>query len=113
MKMKLAYGALNDGTTWEGVPVTPATNVQLEKTSRANNWDTDHNSMTMEAFLSWHAAKLAGVDVPPWEEFLTTAETATIEIEDVSPTHARQSMRLSGPLAPGIVSPSKPAEQPA
>ena len=113
MKIKRAYGALTDGTTWDGVPVTPATSVQLEKTMRASNWDADHNPMTMEIFMSWHAAKLAGVNVGPWEDFPTTAEHASIEVDDLDPTTARQAMRLSGPRAPGITSPSPLADSPA
>lgn len=112
MKIRRAFGLLDDGTTWEGVPVTPATSIQLEKSMKANQWTTDDNALTVSAFMSWHAAKLAGVKVPEWAQFLQSAVHADIEVHDLSdPTTYRDGIRTSTPPPapsdrPGMPAPS-------
>lgn len=102
MQIRTAYGLLDDGTSWENVPVRPVTSLQLERTMKANQWTTDDNGLTIAAFMSWHAARHHGVPVPDsWDEFTKCAVEADIRREDVDPTEVRQQIRTSGPLEPG------------
>lgn len=71
----LAYGEFN-GAEWSNVRVTLPSKIALERASRANRWTTESHSFTTAAFLSWHAAKLAG-HLDPGLEFDTFVKTAT------------------------------------
>lgn len=109
MKIRRAYGLLDDGTTWEGIPVTPATSMQLEKSMKANNWNTDDNGLTLSTFMSWHAAKLAGVTVPErWEQFLASAVQADIQVDELDPTTVRDGISSTGPTPTPAAQPGPP-----
>lgn len=97
-----AIGELADGTTWQDVPVTVATRVQAEKTGHAQKWALETHSMTMSAFMSWHASKAAGHHSLTWETFLAEAIAADVvntrsdeadedEDPEVTPTQTAQS----------------------
>lgn len=108
MIVRTAYGLLEDGTTWENVPVRPVTFLQLEKTMKANQWDSDTNPLTIAAFMSWHAAKTHGVPVPEkWADFTASALEADIKREDTDPTKVRTAIRTSGPSKAGTAQRSK------
>lgn len=107
MKIRRAFGLLDDGTAWEGVPVYPVTSLALEKTMKANQWTTDDNGLTISAFVSWHAAKRAGVPIPErFEDFQSCAIAADFEADDVDPTTVRSQTRTWNANSSGETTPT-------
>lgn len=92
-----AYGELADGTTWDNVRVTLASKIQLEKSCKANRWDTSEDQFTTSAFLSWHTARTAGLIDCKWSEFLEQAVDAGITATTAEDTDAGEDPTQPGP----------------
>lgn len=76
-----AYGELEDGTTWQNLPVPVASRIQIEQTAHGKRWTAETHSMTYGAFLSWHAAKAKGIHSLTWEDFIASAVDAGVDSE--------------------------------
>ena len=72
------YATLTDGTRWDGVPIMLRTRIAWEKTAKHNGWNHETNMFTAGAFLSWHAARAAGLHDLPWDQFVELAIDANV-----------------------------------
>lgn len=87
---------LEDGTTYSGVRITFADRRALERTMKAQGWNSTDNPFTISAFLAWHAGKRNGEhQVTNFAEFvdqlvdveLSQPEARPDDVDDeVSPT---------------------------
>lgn len=80
--LSTVYGQLQDGTSWENVPLTLSTKLAYERSARANRWTPDDNPFTTTAFFSWHAARAAGAHSLSWDEFLAAALDVGVEQDE-------------------------------
>lgn len=72
------YAELKSGDTWANVRVTLPTKIALERSARANKWQAEGDEFTMQAFMSWHAARLAGLHDLEWDAFVKEAIDAGV-----------------------------------
>lgn len=70
--------------SYADVRVTLASKIAFERFAKANKVDHEAQPFTVEAFLSWHAAKLKGLPAGAlkFEDFLAQAIDATIGTQD-------------------------------
>lgn len=81
-----AYGELEDGTEWANLRVGLPTKIQLERTAKANRWDTEEDEFTVSAFMSWHLSRAKGLHNLSWDEFLKAAIDAGVTGKPVGET---------------------------
>lgn len=60
---------MQDGTEIGPVRVGLATKLQASKTAKAKGWDMERDAIEVSSFMSWHAAKGAGLLELSYEEY--------------------------------------------
>ncbi len=78
MQPLVAIARLTNGLAWEDIPLTLPSRMAWERAAKANGWTAEANPFTTGAFLSWHAAKLAGRHDLSWDEFVKVALEADV-----------------------------------
>lgn len=80
-----AKALMVDGTEYGPVRIVHADKVRWERAARANDWSTEDNPMTFNAFLTWSALDRTKAVTMSYEEFtanLETAETSEAEASE-------------------------------
>lgn len=95
-KLRITF---NDGKTADVQP-TLEDRLKFETTLKRNRgWgDLKDNSLKLEPFLAWSAARRENVTALSWEEF-TTGSTAALDVEavkDEEPTPADAELEVDG-----------------
>lgn len=93
--IKPSYAAveLDDGTTYSGVRVTFQDRRKLEKTMKAQGWNTTDNVFTISAFLAWSAGRRVKAHDLGFEAFLN--QLLDVELSQPGPQAPQEDDELT------------------